>query len=263
MKFLKFSENLLPLIISGEKTATWRLFDDKNLQKSDELVLVNQVDGKNFALAKIVAVTEKTLGEIRESDFAGHEKFESKEKMFEMYSSYYGDRINDGTVVKMINFKILRLLGNYISEPIKSQEELMATIRYIVVEASKMISKVIGKKLPIKSLTVFSHSQPEFDFLSEMIGGIGRPYNFNNGPRVELFEPIVIDENHITHLRIRQPDLERPQVGCNDFDTDYRKFKQDYLSQNRTGLRLIVRPEYEMIEISDSGFDVLSYVVSD
>ena len=144
MKFLKFSENLLPLIISGEKTATWRLFDDKNLQKSDELVLVNQVDGKNFALAKIVAVTEKTLGEIRESDFAGHEKFESKEKMFEMYSSYYGDRINDGTVVKMILLSLpAEVSSSKYKPPWKAFRYL--TIVEIMASESLLISSVFSR----------------------------------------------------------------------------------------------------------------------
>jgi hypothetical protein len=31
MKTLKFYDNLIPLILSGEKTSTWRIFDDKNL----------------------------------------------------------------------------------------------------------------------------------------------------------------------------------------------------------------------------------------
>lgn len=34
MKVLKFSENLVPLILSGQKTATWRMFDEKDLAAS-------------------------------------------------------------------------------------------------------------------------------------------------------------------------------------------------------------------------------------
>jgi len=33
MKTLKFSKNLIPSIVSGEKTITWRCLDDKDLKK--------------------------------------------------------------------------------------------------------------------------------------------------------------------------------------------------------------------------------------
>lgn len=110
MKTLKFAENLIPLITSGEKTVTWRLFDDKDLQVGDEVAFINKVTGKEFANVLILAVKEKPLGEIKDDDFIGHEKFVSREEMFENYRSYYGDKVTEKTIVKMINFKILRLL---------------------------------------------------------------------------------------------------------------------------------------------------------
>ncbi len=92
---------------------------------------------------------------------------------------------------------------------------------------------------------------------------MGAPYNENNGPRVALHEPIIVDSNTITHLRIRKPDLERPQVGCNDFDVEnYEAFKTEYLSKFPEYLFLIKRPEYEMIEFRHPDYDVLAYVVS-
>ena len=76
MKPLKFAENLVPLILSGEKTSTWRLFDEKDLKTGDRLIFINQANGKEFAKAEIVSIVKKILGEIKDSDFAGHEKFE-------------------------------------------------------------------------------------------------------------------------------------------------------------------------------------------
>lgn len=107
MKSLKFTNCLIPLIISGDKTATWRLFDDKDLKVGDEISLINKMTGEQFASAVIISVKEKALGDINDSDFDGHEKFESKEKMFEEYHSYYGNRITPESVVKMIDFKLL------------------------------------------------------------------------------------------------------------------------------------------------------------
>ena len=107
MKTLKFRDYLVPLVLSGEKTSTWRLFDDKDLQTGDELLFVNKETGKSFAQAIILFTKEKNLGELVDSDFEGYEKFESKEKMYEAYRMYYGDRVTPETVVKIIKFKLL------------------------------------------------------------------------------------------------------------------------------------------------------------
>jgi hypothetical protein len=107
MKTLKFAEHLVPLVLSGEKTSTWRLFDDKDLQVGDTIILINKVTGENFSKAEIVKVEEKALGHIVDEDFDGHEKFESTEAMFEAYRTYYGDRVTPETIVKMIDFKLI------------------------------------------------------------------------------------------------------------------------------------------------------------
>lgn len=146
---------------------------------------------------------------------------------------------------------------------IQNKEELIEAIRYVAGRTTELCRKIIGKELPIKSLTIFAHSEEEFERLIKIQEEIGKPYNYNNGPRVELNKPIIAGNNQITHLRIRKPDSERPQVGCNDFETDYKSFKREYLSNHPDNLRLIMRPEYEMIEFHDSSFDVLAYVVSD
>jgi hypothetical protein len=107
MKTLKFAEHLVPMVLSGEKTSTWRLFDDKDLQVGDKIILVNKTTGENFSEAEIVNVEEKALGNIVDEDFDGHEKFESTEAMFTSYRGYYGDRVTPETIVKMINFKLI------------------------------------------------------------------------------------------------------------------------------------------------------------
>jgi hypothetical protein len=145
---------------------------------------------------------------------------------------------------------------------IKSREELIETVKYVASETSRMAEKVLGKTFPIKSLTVFSHSPEDFESLCKMLEGLGKPYDNNNGPRIELYDPIEIGGNRITHLRIRKPDSERPQVGCNDFETDYVAYKNQHLPKHPENLRVIKRPEYEMIELSEKDFNVLAYVVS-
>lgn len=107
MNILKFVDNLVSLILSGEKTCTWRMFDEKDIRVGDDFSFINKTTGKQFVTARITAVKEKKFGEISEEDFVGHERFESTEKMYEAYRTYYGDRVTAETVVKIITFNLL------------------------------------------------------------------------------------------------------------------------------------------------------------
>ena len=106
MKTLKFEAILVPLVLSGEKNSTWRLFDDKDLRVGDGLALVNKDTRERFAEATIISMREKKLGELQDTDWEGHERYESEEKMYEAYRGYYGDRVTPDSVVKIIKFKL-------------------------------------------------------------------------------------------------------------------------------------------------------------
>jgi hypothetical protein len=107
MKVVKFSAPLVPLVLSGEKNVTWRLWDDKNLTAGDELSLVKRPEMTEFAKAEITEAYEKKMGEIIDDDLEGHEKFSSKEEMYKTYSKYYDLEVNAGTPVKIVRFKLL------------------------------------------------------------------------------------------------------------------------------------------------------------
>ena len=104
---LKFSPELVDLVLSGEKTATWRLFDDKNLKVGDVVTLIKRPELIPFAIAEITSVVEKPLKELTQDDRVGHEKFESSEKMYETYKLYYKREVNPNTFVKIYRFKLL------------------------------------------------------------------------------------------------------------------------------------------------------------
>lgn len=113
MKSIKFEHSLAELIRAGEKTATWRIYDDKNLAVNDEVKLIDKVDPQNLATwvvisnAVIDTIVEKRLGSIEETDTTGHEKFTSKEEMLETYQKYYGPQVTLMTPVKIIHFTLL------------------------------------------------------------------------------------------------------------------------------------------------------------
>ncbi|MEX0913156.1 MAG: ASCH domain-containing protein [Candidatus Paceibacterota bacterium] len=106
MKKLKFEHSLVEMILDGRKTATWRIFDDKNLTVGDTLELIEFETGEVFVRAEIVGIKEKSLGEVTEDDFDGHETYKSKEEMLNTYRGYYGDRVDWNTTAKMIHFKL-------------------------------------------------------------------------------------------------------------------------------------------------------------
>ena len=107
MKILKFAPHLVPSILSGGKTTTWRLFDEKDLKVGDKLVFINKENGEKFAKAKIISISEKKLGELEGRDFEGHERYKDQKVMIENYRKYYGDKVTLDTKVKMVRFKLI------------------------------------------------------------------------------------------------------------------------------------------------------------
>lgn len=108
MKTLKFRTYLVKEILEGRKTATWRLFDDKDLQIGDQIALQNWETGEDFAKAEITNVKEKKLKEVNDKDFEGHEKYKDQADILEHYKKYYDDKVNLNTMVKMVKFKLVK-----------------------------------------------------------------------------------------------------------------------------------------------------------
>ena len=107
MKTLKFKDFKAEWILAGTKTATMRLFDDKDLQVGDELDLINSDSGESFAKAVITEVLFRNLGEVDDVDLDGHEKCNSPPEMLHSLQTYYGDKVNSETPVKIVRFRLL------------------------------------------------------------------------------------------------------------------------------------------------------------
>lgn len=105
MKMIKFAEELVPLILSGAKTSTWRVFDDKDLQEGDDLSFVNKQSGVEFARAQAIGVCIKPIGGINESDYLdGHERFDGLDDLVTTFRKYYGEGVTIDTEVKIVKF---------------------------------------------------------------------------------------------------------------------------------------------------------------
>lgn len=106
-KKLKFKNELCNLILQGEKTTTWRLFDDKDITKGDKFIFINSDTQKEFAKAQIIDVKETTFKYLKAEDWDGHEKFSTKQEMYQTYSKYYKTQVTENTTIKIVKFNIL------------------------------------------------------------------------------------------------------------------------------------------------------------
>ena len=107
-KIMKFRPYLKPLVLSGEKTVTWRLFDDKNLSQGDTVDFYDWISGEQFATAQLTKVWEKAFKDLTPQDWEGHEKIKTHDEMYARYVAYYKRPVGPDTVVKIIAFEILK-----------------------------------------------------------------------------------------------------------------------------------------------------------
>lgn len=107
MKTIKFRQDFSDPILSGEKTTTWRLFDDKDLTEGDEVSFIIWETSTEFAQARLTHIHEKKLGDLDEQDWEGQERFPSKKRMYQIFETYYGREVSADTPVKIIHFVLL------------------------------------------------------------------------------------------------------------------------------------------------------------
>ena len=119
------------------------------------------------------------------------------------------------------------------------------------------------KNPEIDYLAIFSKSEDEYKKLEKIAESLGEEMdkeNHKTGRTFLLDEPMKTLAGVLTSVKVRLPDATRPQRGAPDFRVqNYQQFKEKYL-QSSGNFTLMVRSDYEMIEIK--GVDVLVYIPS-
>ena len=105
-KKIHFETKLIPLILSGQKTATWRIDDDKDLKEGDFLELLESGTEKFIGKAKILKIIEKPFKDLTPEDKIGHKTYQSEEEMFKTFTSYYEIDMNKNSTVKIAKYKL-------------------------------------------------------------------------------------------------------------------------------------------------------------
>lgn len=136
-------------------------------------------------------------------------------------------------------------------------------IKEIIKEVHKLIKKC-GPKFAYKIsyLTIFSQSDEDFSNLRSAMQKMGEELLAHNGYKYQLKIQLHYLNEQIMLIRIRKPDIHRKEIGCADLS--YPKEKYDTLRTMalEKGYDIVVRKNYEMIELSDPHINAYTYLVN-
>jgi len=137
--------------------------------------------------------------------------------------------------------------------------QLKSLILKIIEKCLILKDKVVGEPDAILSyVCIFAQSEDEYANMENQVALTGRIVE--NTPTGNVYEipPLDTSAGTLHILKIRKPDVTRPELGDCDFElSDYAKFKQNHLE--KPGFKLIERETFEMIELMEEGGDVRIY----
>ena len=139
-------------------------------------------------------------------------------------------------------------------------KNLKSMIQKIVEQACVLKDKHTNQKnAHVNYACIFSQSEKEYKELIEISGKIGKVVEEMVSGLLFQIKPLNTVAGTLQLLKIRIPDVTRPERGDADFTvSNYPEFKRKYLSQKRFKL-LKKREDFEMIELVGPGFNVRVY----
>lgn len=110
MKQLKFEHSFATDIQAGNKTATLRINDDKDIQLGDNIELVDKVKRDHptswevLGILHITAITNIALSDLKRENFIKAESFLTIDEMIQVFRRFYGEHIYENTEVAIVEF---------------------------------------------------------------------------------------------------------------------------------------------------------------
>ena len=138
-------------------------------------------------------------------------------------------------------------------------KELRQFVREIVQKASDLKDKYTSEeRAPVNYACIFCQSDEQYGHLAVVAQEIGEVVKETpTGPLFHI-RPLETVAGTLRLLKIRKPDATKSELGDADFTVkNYPEFKRRYLPQRE--FSLIVRKNFEMIELVDPQFDVRAY----
>lgn len=105
---IKFAAELIPLILQGSKTITYRVGNDFDfLIPGDILPVKESATGKPITNVIIVEKSYTTFKKLPIKR-KGHEVYKSKKEQRETFKKYYGRAINDEEKILVLHFEVIK-----------------------------------------------------------------------------------------------------------------------------------------------------------
>lgn len=140
-------------------------------------------------------------------------------------------------------------------------ETINKILEYIVSKTIELNKTYLpDESVRIDYSAIFCQNTTEYDGFNEKASQIGEIVEDTpTGPLYKFTKPLKTVAGPLWLLKIRKPDITRPQRGDADFTLDdYYSFKEKYLKY-KEHFKLINRENFEMLELRDEKFDVLCY----
>lgn len=137
-------------------------------------------------------------------------------------------------------------------------KNLLSTINYIVDCSTELKNKCTdASSAPVEFACIFCQNEEEYKQFTDAVATLGKvAETAQNGFTYLLDKPIQTIAGPLRLVKIRKPDIQRPERGDADFNTDYKNFKKKY--QKNAGFEFVKRETFEMLRLSDPDFDVLT-----
>lgn len=134
-------------------------------------------------------------------------------------------------------------------------------IEYIVPKTLELNHKYIpDEELRISYSAIFCQSDEEYKRLTAEATRLGEVVdNTSTGLLYKIQKPLKTPAGPLWLIKIRKADPTRPQRGDADFTLKNHKAFKGKHANDPDHFKIIPRDEFEMIELRDSHFDVLSY----
>ncbi|MFZ2970393.1 MAG: hypothetical protein WA063_04555 [Minisyncoccia bacterium] len=134
-------------------------------------------------------------------------------------------------------------------------------LEYIIPKTLELNQAHISSEVTrVNYSAIFCQSDAEYEELNRkavLIGDVAE--DTPTGPLYKFHKPFQTIAGPLWLLKVRKPDPTRPQCGDADFTLkDYNSFKEKYL-KDVEHFKVIDRENFEMIELKDLEFDVISY----
>lgn len=165
------------------------------------------------------------------------------------------------------------IIGIFKFSPIKNQAELLKAVEYVHIACFDLCYKAFGEYLSVAgNVGIFCHYDDEFIELTKLRQLMADETDNWNQKYYRLYKPITISsKNNIpetvyTHLYIRKPDEDKPEVGDIDLVVSRDKFEVYKKMADEKGkigqTDALYRPDLDMIRISQPNVDVLLYITT-